>query len=256
MRPFPRFQSRLLMAVMLLVIPKVGRAETAEELIAKGDTFDAKFKPAEALKYYLPAEKMDPKNVELLLRIARQYRHEMQDATKADDKMRLGNIAMGYAERAVKLAPNESEAHLSVAISDAKMVPILSNKQRLEASKHLKAEVDKAIALDPKDDLAWHILGCWHQRLADVNVMMRTMAKLIYGGLPPATNDEAVKCFQKAIKLNPDRLMHYIELGRTYAQMGQPDVAKRYIKKGLSMPVVGKDDPEIKQRGRETMAKL
>ncbi len=246
----------ILVATALLLTCRTSRAGCAADLIASGDVFDLKFQPAEALKLYLPAEKLEPTNVDLILKIARQYRHLMQDATKPEEKMKLGAIGMSYAVRAVKLAPNESEAHLSVAISDAKMVPILGNKQRLETSRHLKTEVDKAIALDPGKDLAWYILGCWHQRLADIGVVMRTMAKLTYGSVPPATNDEAVKCFQKAIKLNPDRLMHYIELGRTYAQMGQTEDARRYIKKGLSMPDVGKDDPEAKQRGRETMAKL
>jgi tetratricopeptide (TPR) repeat protein len=255
MRPSSLLQT-LVVAAALLLSSAAGRAQSAADLIASGDAFDLKLQPTEALKFYLPAEKLEPANVELILRIARQYRHLMQDATKPDEKMRLGGIGREYAERAVKLAPNESEAHLSVAITDAKMVPMLSSKKRLEASKHMKAEIDRAIALDPSKDLAWHILGCWHQRLADVGIVMRTMAKLTYGSVPAATNDEAVKCFQQAIKLNPDRLIHYIELGRTYAQMGQPDDARRYIKKGLSMPDVGKDDPESKQRGRETMGKL
>lgn len=243
-------------AMALLLTCAAGRAQSAGDLIANGDVFDLRFQPAEALKFYLPAEKLEPGNVDLLLRIARQYRHLMQDATNPDEKIKLGCVGKAYAERAVKLAPNESEAHLSIAISDAKMVPMLGNKQKLEASRHLKAEVDRAIALDPGKDLAWHILGCWHQRLADVGVFTRTMAKLAYGGVPPATNDQALKCFQTAIKLNPDRLIHYIELGRTYAQMGQTEDARRFIKKGLSMPDVGKDDPETKRRGRETMGKL
>jgi hypothetical protein len=50
--------------------------------------------------------------------------------------------------------------------------------------------------------------------------------------------------------------MHYIELGRTYAHMGRSADAKRYIEKGLAMPNTEKDDQEIKDRGRETLAKL
>ena len=84
----------------------------------------------------------------------------------------------------------------------------------------------------------------------------RRRSTLIVAVSGTATNDEAVKCFQQAIKLNPDRLIHYIELGRTYAQMGQEEDARRFIQKGLSMPNVGKDDSEIKRRGRETMGKL
>ena len=245
-----------LIATALLMTCVTSWSQSVSELITKGDEPDSKFQPTEALKFYLPAEKLAPDNVDLLLRIARQYRHLMQDTSKPDDKSKLGDTAKEYAERALKIAPHDPETHLSVAISEAKMVPILDNKQKLEASKRLKAEVDEALALDPKKDLAWHLLGCWHQRLAGVGFVTRTLAKLAYGGLPTATNEDATKCFQRAIKLNPERLINYIELGRTYAQMGQTENARRYIKKGLEMPNTGKDDPEAKQRGRETMAQL
>jgi hypothetical protein len=38
--------------------------------------------------------------------------------------------------------------------------------------------------------------------------------------------------------------------------MGKPDEARRCLSKGLAMPETGKDDPEVKQRGRETLATL
>ena len=56
-------------------------AESAGELIQKGDAFYDKLQAAEALKFYLPAEKLDPNNVRLLVRIEREYRHLMSDAT-------------------------------------------------------------------------------------------------------------------------------------------------------------------------------
>lgn len=230
--------------------------ESINDLMKQGDVHDQKFQATEALELYLHAEKLEPRNASLLLRIARQYRHLMQDAKKPEEKIRLGNIAKDYAERAAILAPNESEAHLSIAISHAKMALILGNKEKMESSRRIKSEVDKAIALDPNSDLAWHILGCWHQRLADISLLKRTIAVMVYGGLPAATNEDAIKCFLKAIKLNPDRLIHYIELGRTYAQTGDATKAREFIDKGLAMPDVGKDDPETKERGRKTLTDL
>jgi tetratricopeptide (TPR) repeat protein len=252
-----RFSVNALVLVLSLLLPWgacVG--QTVDELVKQGDVFDQKYEPDEALDFYLPAEKQEPDNVSLLLRIARQYRHLMQDAARVSEKLKLGAIAKGYAERAVALAPNEAEAHLSVAISHAKMVPILGTKERLEASKKVKASVDKSIALDPKRDQAWHILGCWHQRLADIGALKRAIAMVVYGGLPAATNEESVKCLQKAIALNPDSPMHHIELGRTYAQMGQTAEARKAIEKGLALPDMAKDDPEMKKMGRETLEKL
>lgn len=251
---------RSLCCLLLVFVVVTARSaygdERVDQLIKEGNGFDEKFQPAKALDCYLPAEKLDPKNVDLLLRIARQYRHLMQDATKTNLQLKLGETAKTYALRAAALAPNDPETHLSVAISYAKMVPILGLKERLETSRLIKSTVDKVLALDPKKDLAWNILGCWHQRLADINMVKRAVAMVVYGGLPAASNEESVKCLKKAIELNPKNLLHFIELGRTYAQMGNAGEAKKYLTIGLAMPNVGKDDPDAKKRGRETLATL
>lgn len=255
MKRIPALQTLVVILSLLSLVQKSWGASVAE-LVSQGDTHDVQFQPAEALSFYLPAEKMEPDNVPLLLRIARQYRHLMQDSEDLSEKLKLGGKAKDFAERAVKLAPENSEAHLSVAITHAKMVPILGTKERLEGSRHIKSSVDKALALDPREDKAWHILGCWHQRLAEIGSIKRALAAVVYGGVPEASNEESVKCLKKAIELNPESLIHYIELGRTYAQMGQTAEARKFIEKGLAMPDVGKDDPEMKRMGRETLKNL
>jgi Flp pilus assembly protein TadD len=92
--------------------------------------------------------------------------------------------------------------------------------------------------------------------LAEVSSAKRFVAGLIYGQLPKGSIEEAEQDMKKAIAINPHRLMHYIELGRIYAQMGRKEEARRFINKGLAMPDTEKDDPETKQRGRETLSKL
>jgi len=68
--------------------------------------------------------------------------------------------------------------------------------------------------------------------------------------------DQAVSSYQKAIELNPNRLMHYIELGVVFARMGRPEDARACINKGLAMQNTEKDDPETKRQGKELLAKL
>jgi tetratricopeptide (TPR) repeat protein len=244
------------LAVLFTATVPLHAEPPAEALIQQGAPFDDRFEPKAALEYYLQAEQLEPENVELLLRIARQYRHLMQDSGETEEQMRHGVTAKGYANRAIKLEPQNADAHLSLAICHVKMVPILGTRERMEASREIKASVDRALQLNPNEDVAWHILGCWHQKLADISLLTRTIAKVVYGALPEASNEESVKCLQRAIALNPTRPMHHIELGRTYAQMGNPVEAKRHIERGLSLPDVGKDDPEQKRRGRETLAAL
>jgi Tfp pilus assembly protein PilF len=136
------------------------------------------------------------------------------------------------------------------------MMPYLPTKEQIAASPRIKQSVDKAIALDPRNDTAWHVLGRWNRVLAEVSTAKRYVARMIYGNLPKGSNEEAERAMKKAIELNPNRLMHYIELGRIYAQMGRKDDARNFINKGLAMPNAEHDDPETKERGQETLAKL
>jgi tetratricopeptide (TPR) repeat protein len=253
----PAFLLNTLAAVLALAFASTGAgAESAEELIQKGDVFYAKLQAAEALKFYLPAEKLDTNNVRLLVRIAREYRHLMSDATNASEKLQLGKTALDYAQRAVALRPNDAETQLALAISYGKVLPLEGTRQQVATSRLIKIAADKVIALDPNSDLAWQILGRWYLALADVGTVKRAFARVAYGGLPPAKCEDAVRCFEKAIALNPNRLMHYIELGRTYAQMGRDEDARKFITKGLAMPETEKDDPETKDLGRQILKKL
>lgn len=231
-------------------------AESADDLVARGKVFEQKFQANDALTQYLAAEKLEPRNPDLLVRIARQYRWLMTDAPAKEEKLRLGHIALDYSMRAAACGPKDGDAQLATAITLGKMLPYLPSKEQISASPRIKESADKALELDPKDDTAWHILGRWNRVLSDVNVVKRTMAGLLYGNLPKGSINEAERDMQKAIELNPNRLMHYIELGRIYAQMGKTDEARRFLNKGLSMPDKEKDDPETKERGREALAKL
>ena len=231
-------------------------AATVDELVKEGDVHDQSFRPKEALKSYLPAEKIDANNVDLLLRIARQYRHQMTDSGAAAEKIRLAAVALNYAQRAVSLAPNNTEAHLSVAICHAKALEVYSNKEKMAALRQVKASADKAIALDSNNDLAWYILGRWHEKVAELSTLKRKVAEFAYGSLPKASNDDAAKCFRKAISINPNRSPYNIDLGITCAAMGNQTDARKHIEKGLAMPSKGKDDPETKKRGRDLLATL
>src|SRR5881392_613242 len=231
-------------------------AESPDDLIEKGKVFDRKFQANDALMLYLSAEKVEPKNPDLLVRIARQYRYLMTDASDTQEKLRLGHLALDYSERAAACGPKDCDAQLAPAITLGKMLPYLPQKEQVSASPRIKESVDKALAIDPRNDNAWHILGRWNRVLAEISGAKRFLAGMIYGDLPKGSFEEAERAMKKAIALNPNRLMHYIELGRIYAQMGRKDEARELINKGLGMPDAEKDDPETKARGRETLTKL
>jgi tetratricopeptide (TPR) repeat protein len=238
---------------VIVLLSAIHAAADFETLVKMGDVHDAKFQFDKALEYYLPAEKLAPNNAALLVKISKQYALRMKDLPKEADKIASVRQGLAYAERARASAPAESDSHLSVAICLGKLTPFLGAREKIEVSRKIKISADMAVKLGPEDDYAWHILGRWHQSLANIGGATRVLAGVIYGGLPAASNEEAVKCFQKAIALNPKRLVHVVELGRTYAMMGRKAEAKRQLETGLAMPDREKDDPETKKRGRASL---
>ena len=240
----------------LLAVTSGVSENPADDLIRTGDVFDARLEAAEALKSYLPAEKQDPANARLLVRIARQYRHLMSDAHGREEKLRLGGMAIEYSRRAVALAPDDPEPQLALAISYGKLLPYEGSKEQFASVPIIKAAADKVTTLDPHNDLGWQVLGRWYLNVAAINPLKHALARIVYGELPSGKYEDAVRCFEKAIELNPRRLMHYIELGRTFAQMGRMEEARKFITKGLAMPDTEKDDPETKERGRKILEEL
>jgi predicted Zn-dependent protease len=89
-----------------------------------------------------------------------------------------------------------------------------------------------------------------------MNGATRAIAKVIYGGLPSASYQEALDHFGKARRLRPDRLIHQIEYGRTLAKQGREADARTELAKGIAMPSRDKDDAKAKERGQKSLDNL
>ena len=208
----------------------------AEKLEAAGDT-------PKALASYLEADKKKPNDPAILVKIAKQWGDYMTDL-KGGARQDAAQKSLSYSQQALKVAPNNSDSHLSVALSLGKNVEFMGNKEKIKASKDIKFHAEKALALNPKSDYAHHLFGRWHQNVAEMGGVTRAIAKVIYGqDSATGSLNEALAHFDKARQLRPDRLVHQIEYGRTLVMMGQKEKGYAEIKKGLAMPNRDADDP-------------
>jgi tetratricopeptide (TPR) repeat protein len=244
--------------LLAALVPCVaGPPPSVESLIAEGQEYAKRFREEKALECFLAAAKLDADNPVLLVAIAREYRHLMSEAQGSRAKLELAATALDYALRAAAVAPGDAEAQLAPAITYGKLLPYLDDtEEKLSTSLRIKSCVDKALAIDPGNDIAWHILGRWHRGVAEVRGVKRLLGRLVYGELPSSTFEDAAACFRKAIELKPDRLMHHVELGCVYQAMGKEAEAKRCIERGLALAETEKDDPATKRTGREVLARL
>jgi hypothetical protein len=85
-------------------------------------------------------------------------------------------------------------------------------------------------------------------------VLFFGLGALITLAISPGGERTVTKCLT-VVKFPWTSGFHIAKRGELFIEIQTAD-ARRLIDKGLAMPDVEKDDPEIKRRGRETLAKL
>jgi len=149
---------------------------------------------------------------------------------------------LSNAKRAVQKAPDDADAHLALSIAYGKITDYVDNKTKIEYSKYVKSEAEKAVELNPKLDDAYEVLARWNFEMTSLNPIERGFAQLFYGQLPPASRDKALEYFRKAISLAPNRIIHHAEYARALEKMGRSDEAKAEWRKVLQLKPVDVGD--------------
>ena len=79
---------------------------------------------------------------------------------------------------------------------------------------------------------------------------------MLYGGVPEASNQEAVANFKKAIQLRPDFIDHHLHLGKVYYKTHKYDLARQEFKKYLELLSVEEDDDKHKAEAKRLLERI
>ena len=161
--------------------------------------------------------------------------------------------ALDCAQKAALLAPTNATAHASIAVCYAKSCAFADIKTELEYSRLFKQEAEKAIALDPKQNVAYYLLGRWNYGIANVGLFSRAYVKVIYGGLPRASLQDAVAFFKKACELAPNRILYHSGLAMAYGALGEKKLELAELKLCCALKP---SDPEDVDAQREAERQL
>jgi tetratricopeptide (TPR) repeat protein len=202
------------------------KAQDVETLINKADALDAQERTIDAIAVLKQAEKISPNNPQVLINLSQDYSNAIETASGQSQKAAYAALSLEYAKRAVHAAPNNSDAHSSLSIAYGKMTDFVDNKTKIEYSKVIKSEAEKAVELNPSNDYALLVLARWNFDMATLNPFLKVIAESLYGHLPPASKEKAVEYFQKAIAAAPDRIIHHAEYARALEAMGRTQEAK------------------------------
>lgn len=251
----------LIFLALAAALTVTGSAQTAEEHVRMGDEAYARFDDQKALEHYQEALKLEPNHYEALWKASRAI-VDIADVIPATDKdikerqMKMYTEATAIARKAVAANPNDTWGHFQLAASNGKRLLLLGKKEQIDASKAVRAEIDKAIELDPTNHLAYHALGRWHRRMDEIGGAKRLLGSIVYGSIPKGSFEESEKSLRKAIELAPDYANHYLELGRTLVALKRPDEAAEAFQKCIDLPKTTSKDHVLKEEARAELAAL
>lgn len=249
----------LLAGVLILLCCSLLFAQTVEELLAEGDAAYEKFDHLSALKAFQGVLAQDSSNCEALWKAARAH-VDLGETAEKDIQENNYMQAEKLARKAVALCPDNDMAHLELSVAVGRVALMVGGKKKVELSREVKSEALKALELNPQNDLAHHVLARWHREVANLSGLLKTFAKILYGGLPDASNENAVEHFKKAIEIDPGFINHHLELGITYQEMKEWQLAKECYEKVLELPINDSDDKDHKaeagKRLKEVSKKL
>lgn len=231
-------------------------AQSISKLQHKADSLYTNFLEKEAFETYLQVLEKDSTNFEALWRTSFLYSRIGHQKEEEEVQEEYYQKAKSFAERALAIDSTHSQANFVMGVAMGRMALISGTKERVAASRAIKKYTDRAIRYDSTNAGAWHLLGRWNFRVANLNFFERLAANTLFGGIPgDASNEKAVEYIQKAIDLDNRFVLYYHDLAEAYEEMDQKNDAIQACKKALEKENLNAKDDDLKADCRRWIKK-
>lgn len=247
---------RLAILVATALVSRALLAQTAAEHITLGDRDHAAMNAAGALSHYQEAIRADPDNAEALWHASVEAVDlgEFNDAQR-DSLYRLGEQ---LARRAVQSNPVSSMTHFALAKAIGRRALSLGARDRVKYAGEVRKEALEAIRLDSANAGALHVMGMWHANIMRLSGFTRFFAKNVLGGktFDEANWNDAARFLERAAALEPNRIVHRIDLAEVYADRGERDKAREQYQQALRLVPSDYNDRSYQERASRQQSAL
>ena len=250
-----RFTS--ILTSILISAPALG-AQTAAEHIAMGDRDYAALNAAGALAHYQQASASDPSSYDAAWKASRSAIDIGSYASGDQRRNMLFSTGEQYARRAVALNPGDAEGHFALARALGKTALHESKTNRVKFATEIRNQALECLRLNPTHAGCLHVMGMWNAEVMRLSSIARLVAKNFLGGKVFGTANwkEAVRYMEASVAADPQRIVHHIDLGEVYLDVGDKARAKTEFETVIRLPVTDVNDPVYKEQARSDLAKL
>ncbi|MBU6365629.1 MAG: hypothetical protein KJT01_05410 [Gemmatimonadetes bacterium] len=246
------------LAAGLALAPAEARAQGSAELMAQGDRESAARRPAAALALYERAIAADTVAYAAHWKAAREAVDLGEFEEDAPRRTALYARAEALARRAVALRGGDAEGHFHLARALGRTAMALGPRDRVKYSADVRTQALAALAIAPRHPGALHVMGVWHAEVMRLNGLTRAVARAFLGGAVLATASwaEATRLMEAAVAVEPDRIVHRLDLARVYRDSGRREEAKAAYGEALRLGLHDANDDRYRRSAEEELRRL
>lgn len=241
----------------MLCVTRVAAAQSAAEHVAMGDSLHAAMDVTAALEHYERALALDSNSYEANWKAAREAVDLGEFNPSKEERTRLYKAAEQYARRAVALNPGDAEGHFHLARAIGRNALTMGTRDRIKFAKEVRNHALEALKLNPKHPGALHVMGVWNAEVMRLNGFSRMIAKNFLGGqiFGQASWKEAVRYMEESVAAEPERLVHHLDLGKVYADVGEKAKAREQFEIVVRQPATELNDRFYKEDAQRQLAR-
>jgi tetratricopeptide (TPR) repeat protein len=183
---------------------------------------------------------------------------QIPDSVKSPERDSLYARAERLARRAVAADSMGADGHFALAAAAGRASLSMGKKARIQRAALIRDEALRTIALNPRHDGAYHILGRWNAEIMRLSGLSRFFAKSLLGGgvFKQASWDAAISNMERAVALDPGRLYHRLELAQIYVDRKRYDEARAQLHELEALPDREIMDSVYRREARALDAKI
>lgn len=222
-------------------------AQNTDELYKEAERVEILPNEKLALTKYLQLVKIKPDHTPALYKCSELYSRIGSREKNISVRDEYFSKALGYANQLLKTAPNSDLSYVAMAIAFGRIALTKSGKDKIAYVRDIKKYADMAIKINPNNYKAWHVLGKWNYEVSNLNFIESAAVELLFGGLPDASFNTSVRCYEKVNQINPFFCLNYLELAKAYRKNGDEQRAIAVLKQLIPIPNSNEDDPIVKK---------
>jgi tetratricopeptide (TPR) repeat protein len=252
---------RFTLAGLLLVCAGRLDAQGVRDHVGMGTTAMQVHDLRTALAHYEAALALDSTDYEANWRasiVLLDQGEQIPDTIKSPERDSLYARAERLARRAVAADSMGADGHFALAAAVGRASLTMGKKERIRSARVIRDEALRTIALNPRHDGAYHILGRWNAEIMRLSGLSRFSAKVLLGAgiFGEASWEGAISNMEKAVALDPGRLYHRLELAEIYVDRKRYDDARTQLQELEALPDREIMDSVYRREARELAAKI